>query len=278
MGHLGEQNLQRLKTLSTGMDPPPDDCVCVPCVQGRMKEKPHKRKFKPGTYPLEFIHTNIASPFPVTGYNQSRYWVTFLDDYIQIAEAYPITERSEFFRCFQRFIEKYSRPERRCRRVRLDWGGENRLDEFHIFCADRGIDVEVTATEQHQQNGAAERLNRILMDKLHPTLLNANLHKKWWPEILISIVKIRNRSPSARIGKTPYEAWYGEKPDLSFIRVLGCDCLVLKPEQKRRKLADIKTMPCKLLGFEGSQNYRVLIENGTITRSTNVIFMEKDLT
>jgi hypothetical protein len=188
------------------MDPPPDNCVCIPCVQGRMKEKPHKKKFKPGTYPLEFIYTDIAGPFPVTGYNQSRYWVTFLDDYTQIAEAYPIARKSEFFRCFQRFIEKYSRPERRCRRVRLDWGGENRLDEFCIFCADRGIDIEVTATEQHQQNGAAERLNRILMDKLHPTLLNANLHKKWWPEILISIVKIRNRSPSACIGKTPYEA------------------------------------------------------------------------
>ena len=94
-------------------------------------------------------------------------------------------------------------------------------------------------------------------------------------QILISILKIPNRSPSARIGKTPYKAWYSEKPDLSFIQVLGCDCLVLKPEKKRRKLADIKTMPCKLLGFEGSQNYRVLTENGTITRSVNVIFMEK---
>ena len=34
-------------------------------------------------------------------------------------------------------------------------------------------------------------------------------------------------------------------------------------------------MPCKLLGFKGSQNYRILIENGIITRSANVIFIEK---
>jgi hypothetical protein len=83
-------------------------------------------------------------------------------------------------------------------------------------------------------------------------LLNVNLYKKWWLEILISIVKIRNYSPSACIGKTPYKAWYSKKPDLSFIRVLGYNCLVLKPKKKRRKLANIKTMLCKLLSFEGS--------------------------
>ena len=31
----------------------------------------------------------------------------------------------------------------------------------------------------------------------------------------------------------------------------------------------------KLLGFEGSQNYYILTENSTITRSVNVIFIEK---
>ena len=70
------------------------------------------------------------------------------------------------------------------------------------------------------------------MDKLHPILLNANLYKKWWPEILISIIKIRNYSPSAYIGKIPYKAWYSKKPDLSFIQVLGYNYLVLKPEKK----------------------------------------------
>jgi hypothetical protein len=70
------------------------------------------------------------------------------------------------------------------------------------------------------------------MDKLHPILLNANLYKKWWLEILISIVKIYNRSPSTRIGKTPYKAWYSKKPDLSFIRVLEYNYLVLKPKKK----------------------------------------------
>ena len=31
----------------------------------------------------------------------------------------------------------------------------------------------------------------------------------------------------------------------------------------------------KLFSFKGSQNYYILIKNGTITRSVNVIFIEK---
>jgi hypothetical protein len=34
-------------------------------------------------------------------------------------------------------------------------------------------------------------------------------------------------------------------------------------------------MPYKLLGFKGSQNYYILTENGIITHSTNIIFIEK---
>ena len=74
--------------MSHGMNDVPEACLCEACVLGRMKEGPHKVPAKCGTYPLEFIHTDIGGPFPVTGYKGERYWVTFLDDYTKIAEAY----------------------------------------------------------------------------------------------------------------------------------------------------------------------------------------------
>ena len=72
LGHLGEQNLQRLATMSTGMERRPDFCLCEPCVYGRMKETPHKSPAKRGDYPIEYIHTDIAGPLLVAGYNGSR--------------------------------------------------------------------------------------------------------------------------------------------------------------------------------------------------------------
>lgn len=40
------------------------------------------------------------------------------------------------------------------------------------------------------------------MDKLHPTMLEANLDKKWWRKILRTINYLCNLSPSLLTGKT----------------------------------------------------------------------------
>lgn len=196
MGHLGKQNVKRLQEMSTGMTKPNNAHPCKECILGRMKEKPLHKSSPRGEYLLEYIHTDIAGPFPVAGYNECRYWVTFLDDASQLSIVIPITYKSEMFAELRKFLAKYERPERRCHRIRLDDSGENRSNEFREWCAQRGISVEVTTTNQHQQNGAAKSLNRIIIDKLYPTLLSAQLDKKWWPEILLTVNYLRNLSPT----------------------------------------------------------------------------------
>lgn len=111
---------------------------------------------------MEFVHTHVAGPFPITGFDDSRYWMTFLDDYTQRSEVIPIVNKSDVPKEFQRYLARNKRPECRCHRVRLDDSRENRTSELREWLADRGIVVEVTTTDQHQQNGAAESLNRVL--------------------------------------------------------------------------------------------------------------------
>ncbi|SLM34553.1 gag-pol polyprotein [Lasallia pustulata] len=113
------------------------------------------------------------------------------------------------------------------------------------------------------------------MDKLHSTLLSSEVNKKWWPEILQAVCYLCNRSPSSVINKSPYEAWFNEKPDLSDIRTLGSMAYALKPERKRRKLADTKAIKCVLLGYKDSQIYRLLTPFGSVIRTSNVHFQEK---
>ena len=47
----------------------------------------------------------------------------------------------------------------------------------------------------------------------------------WW-YALMSAALIFNRSPTKTADKTPYELWKGTVPNLSFIRVWGCDAYV----------------------------------------------------
>ncbi len=50
---------------------------------------------------------------------------------------------------------------------------------------------------------------------------------------------------------TPYEAFFGTKPDLTMCRELGETVMVRIPEQERGKL-DARAVPCRLLGVDNT--------------------------
>jgi len=58
--------------------------------------------------------------------------------------------------------------------LHIDKAGENISAEVQAFCKDHGIALSTTATEQHQQNGIAERLNGIILKWLTATLASLN--------------------------------------------------------------------------------------------------------
>ena len=71
-------------------------------------------------------------------------------------------------------------------------------------------------------------------------------------------VYLLNRSPTKSVdGKTPYEVWYGRKPDVSYLRVFGCIAHVKVVKPHPAKLDDRST-PMVFFGYEtGSAAYRV---------------------
>lgn len=320
MGHLSEAALKKLQKMATGIDlkePWKETCTCEPCVYGRMKETPHTGHVRRGEYPMELIHSDLAGPFPVTGYAGQRYWITFMDDFTRVSEVEALKSKNDAFVALQRYLTRKEHLERLCRRLRVvkhaeerqwmdynnctlidaindegfpkelqretrrlrvDLGGEYKSTEMANWMKEKGITAEVTTTEQHEQNGVAERLNRVLMDKLHPMLLGADIDKIWWPEALRTANYLRNRSPTAKLSCTPYEMWFKDKPDLSHIRVFGCTAYALKTQDKRKKLKDTKAYKGKLLGYEGNHIFRLLLPNDKLIRSSNVHFQESKRT
>ena len=60
---------------------------------------------------------------------------------------------------------------------------------------------------------------------------------------------LRNRCPTKAVqGKTPYEAWYGQKPRVDHLRVFGCDAFAHIPKDEGGKF-DTKARKCILLGY-----------------------------
>ncbi|CAA0812904.1 cysteine-rich RLK (RECEPTOR-like protein kinase) 8 [Striga hermonthica] len=87
---------------------------------------------------------------------------------------------------------------------------------------------------------------------------------------------ILNRVPTKALkSMTPFEAWHGGQPDVSFLRTFGCICHVKKTKPFLFKLEDRST-PMVFLGYkEGSKAYRLYNpRGGKVVVSRDVVFDE----
>ncbi|KAJ5111782.1 hypothetical protein NUU61_001412 [Penicillium alfredii] len=276
LAHMSGANVQRLKKQAHGIRDDAPRQPCNPCLQGRMIETPHRRSEagKRANFAMELLHIDVAGPFE-EGLDGSRYWLTIVDDFTGWVEIVPILRRQEYVvESLRYFLDHNERPERKCRRIRLDRIPEQVGEEMKFTLFSRAIRAEVTGVDQHQQNGVAERAHKTIYDRVGPTLAHAKLPPKFWPEIARTAAFLSNRSPSSKRNMTPYQAWYGDKPDLSRLRVIGSKGEYLIPPKQRKKLTGPRTRPCLLLGYEGNTNYRILLEDGRIIGTPNAEFYE----
>ena len=92
---------------------------------------------------------------------------------------------------------------------------------------------------------------------------------------------LRNRSPTSALdGITPFQAWYGKKPNLGFVLVFGCKAMVHTLQDIRSKTTwDSHTTECILIGFSDTENLFELwdIARGAALKRRDIIFFENKL-
>jgi transposase InsO family protein len=70
--------------------------------------------------------------------------------------------------------------------VRSDRGLEYMSGTSQQWFKGKGIQHDTSAPYTPQQNGAAERLNRTLAEKVRPMMLDAGLEECWWGETFVT--------------------------------------------------------------------------------------------
>lgn len=74
-----------------------------------------------------------------------------------------------------------------------------------------------------QQNCVAERMTRIIVDKVRCLMISSRIHNSFWGENVNTTVYLINMSPSiSRNFKTPFKIWSGTLPDLFDLRIFCC--------------------------------------------------------
>lgn len=127
-------------------------------------------------------------------------------------------------------MEKETGKQLKC--LRSDRGDEFISDEFTNFCNEHGIKRQVFAPRTPQQNGIAKKRNRSIVDCARTLMIEKDVAQMYWREAVSTAVYTLNRVQLKKeSNKTPYELWYGYTPNVSYFRIFGSRCYILKDDR-----------------------------------------------
>ena len=278
MGHISNQRLNDLVNhkMVHGLNSVSPSELCDVCIKSKQTRKPFSGSRPISKRPLERVHSDVCGPIKPIAWDGSQYFVSFIDDFTHFGMVYSINRKSQVFENFKNYEAVVTTHfEKRISTLTIDQGREYKSKEMISFCTDKGIQILETMAYCPQQNGVAERYNRTIMEKVRALLIESNVPKTLWTEAVFASVYLINRSPTSALlnWKTPAEMWMNEKPNLSKIRVFGCQAFVWKPEQKRSKL-EARSKSLVMMGY-CPNGYRLWddVQNKMVT-SREVIFNE----
>ena len=282
LGHLGFDNLAKMPDMVTGIRVTAAEfktaganALCEPCTLGKQHRLPFNTSTSATKAPLELLHTDLCGPLPVASAGGSLYFNTILDDFTGMSFVIPLRHKSD---AADSIIHTVTMLQRQAglpvKRVRSDNGGEFCNSTLSEFYTSQGVLHETTNPYSPQQNGKAERLNRTLWEKARPMLSDAGLPKHLWADAIVTANYLRNRSPLSGRDKTPFELFYGTKPDVSHLRIFGATVFAHTPSALRTKL-DPVSQPGRLIGYAANRKgYKILLNSGAIITSRDVTFDE----
>ncbi|XP_027171701.1 uncharacterized protein LOC113771304 [Coffea eugenioides] len=117
-----------------------------------------------------------------------------------------LKSKKELASVLQQSIRRKKQTGKQIKRLRTDNDMKFYEREFDEFCKNEGIVRHHTIRMTPQQNGMAERMNIILLERARCMISNAGLTKTFWADAISMAYYIVNRAPSATLNfKTPEE-------------------------------------------------------------------------
>lgn len=123
------------------------------------------------------------------------YFLLFFDDYTRMSWVYFIKNKFEVFACFQDFLSSLERQlNSKLKVISTNRRGEYMPNKFRSFCSKLGVKHDYTAPYSPQQNGAAERKNSTLVEKVRSMLNFKQLLFSFQAEVVSTAVYLSNLS------------------------------------------------------------------------------------
>jgi len=247
---------------------------CEACAMG----KAHRNKFKStltrpsASHPLHTVSADLAGPVEVEGNEDiidvigtQKYVSVILDEYSRMLFVKILSNKSGTAQHLIEWIPKAeSQTNRRLVNFRSDGGGEYTSTLITKYLTERGVDVKTTSVHTPQHNGKAERAIRTIFEVARAMLIHAQLDDVFWGYATMAAVYLLNRRIvyNNNPKKTPYEIWTGEKPNLSHLKVWGCDAFVHRTQDPDKfDKTERRAVKCIFLGYSQEKMHAYIFYN-----------------
>ncbi|KAJ6090447.1 hypothetical protein N7486_009262 [Penicillium sp. IBT 16267x] len=280
MVHAGERRVKNTVRHTDGLSLKPGTAIpdhCVPCIKGKGHALPFGKNKRIKSAPGETLHLDVWGPISIRSIRHQRYFLTITDDASRFTWLFLLTSRDEVLDCYKQ-VEAYLHTQlsMTVRRV----CGDNAPEHTPLakYLAERGIIWDSTPPYTPQLNGIPEIKNRWLVEPLVAVMTEHKLPKHLWGEVIQGVNYTCNRLWHSKIERTPYEALFGRKPDISPLRALGCQCWYLLDKSLRPTKLHPHMHEARLLGYDERGNYSLYdVETRSLVRSRHMVFNETTL-
>jgi transposase InsO family protein len=253
---------------------------CEDCLKAKFTRLPYNDSSTPRVQPGLRLFGDIQGKFPES-FGGKFYSFPLLDDGSDLIIPTFLSLKSEASKNFQFVVNHLNNafPNRKVAFFRSDLGGEFISKELSNFLEERGIKNEFSSAYSPQSNGRIERVNRLLIEIARALLYHSGLDYRFWAEAFATAAYVYNRVHVKNRGsKTPFELFYGYKPDVSLIKVFGCEAWTLSFDSKK---LDEKSVKCIFIGYgdalltgQSIRGYRLLLPDGRVIIRRHVRFIE----
>ena len=277
LGHLSEGHLRRLFSVSTGLHVKGTFKFCEECALAKQTRRNFTKQPTRTTTRLGRLHMDLSGPHPISVRGE-RYFLLLLDEATRKRWVYFLKQKSDVPGAIRQFlVQMETQTGLKVKRWHSDNGGEFISKVMEDMAKENGIIHEPTAAYNPEQNGSAERSMYTIWDGARALFKDTDLDINLWPEMVRTKIYLLNRSPTNALkGTTPFQAWEDTLPDLSHLRVLGSLGYKTTP-RALLKTRDDRSEKCILLGYQGTNQYRVYnINKKRVETVRDVRFREDD--
>ena len=223
---------------------------CNECIIGKQARSsvPKVREGSKATRRLERVFVDLCSPMHVPSKTGRLYSMNVIDDYSSYVWSVRLKSKDEAALALRVWHNAVVNQCGEKLKILVTDNGELLTHTITSWCAELGIEHQLTAPYTSAHNGRVERLHRTLMDKCRTMRLACNAPPFLWDEFYATATYLTTLTASSSIGgRTPFELWFGHPPSLSHLREIGCRAFALISTHNPKILQ--RSVPCILIGY-----------------------------